>query len=81
MEHMPPEARAKGAAELLAIGADMDSDLLNYMSVVTNWAIDMREKYSLSDEALAVLLNTAPAAGMCVVAKYEEELNRRGLAI
>jgi hypothetical protein len=66
MEAMPVEAIAKGTSELLALGAEIDADLQGFIDKQADWAKDMRDRHSLSDEALAILLNTAPSVASCV---------------
>jgi hypothetical protein len=57
-------------AEIAALIADdsIDVTLGEYMDLITAWALRAKQRHSLSDEALVVLLKTAPPADIAFVA-------------
>lgn len=52
-------------AELVALGNDIDADMVEYMKAVQNWGKGVKEKFNLSEDALCVLMGTAPSGHDC----------------
>jgi hypothetical protein len=73
MPKMTKEQMLLGAIELQAHRAEMDEDLKEYASWVGGWAIRMVQKYHLSNEALSMLLDSAPKALVMSIAMFAPE--------
>jgi hypothetical protein len=62
------EGLEAGRQELVALGDDLDPMLNKYLDIITDWALEAKEKYNLSDPAVTFLLYTAPDALTAYVA-------------
>ena len=69
---MSVEQMIKGRKELLDLGPQLNEDLVEYAAWVGIWAVRVTDKYKLSNEALSMLLKTAPEALTKTIASYGE---------